>query len=110
MSDLSRALKKTRDRERRNIALDSGKSIVFNPGTPDDPVPILPKYVDPAHPTWGSITAKPFIVVSVLPNASVDYRGYRALVEGGAGVADEMHVCVKNAGDTYEWKEIGFVP
>lgn len=44
--------------------------------------------------------------VSALPTASADYRGMMIRVEGGAGVADAVYICVKNAADAYEWHQI----
>lgn len=41
--------------------------------------------------------------VASLPVASSAYRGYMIRVEGGAGVADVLYVCRKNASDAYEW-------
>jgi hypothetical protein len=38
-----------------------------------------------------------------LPTASADYRGKMIRVEGGAGVADTLYVCMKKADDTYAW-------
>jgi len=40
---------------------------------------------------------------AALPGADVTRRGQLFLLEGGAGVADEMYVCRKNAVDAYEW-------
>lgn len=40
------------------------------------------------------------------PAASVNYRGLRALTQGGAGVADTDAVCVKDAADAYAWKDL----
>lgn len=44
--------------------------------------------------------------VEALPTASVDYRGRLALLKNGAGAADTLHVCIKNAADTYEWMDV----
>lgn len=42
--------------------------------------------------------------VSALPTATADYRGCLAYVAGGAGVADLIYWCRKNAADAYEWQ------
>lgn len=44
--------------------------------------------------------------VSALPTADSNLRGKLLRVEGGAGVADSLYLCIKNIGDTYEWSEI----
>ena len=41
--------------------------------------------------------------IAALPAAGVDYRGRLYLVAGGAGVPDELYVCVKLANDSYDW-------
>lgn len=38
-----------------------------------------------------------------VPVASAEYRGHYWLVEGGAGVADILLVCVKDESDFYSW-------
>jgi len=38
-----------------------------------------------------------------VPPASESYRGHYWLVEGGAGVADVLLVCVKDESDFYSW-------
>lgn len=45
--------------------------------------------------------------VTSLPTASVNYRGMRIRIEGGAGVADVEYLCRKKADDTYEWAVVG---
>ena len=40
------------------------------------------------------------------PAASATYRGARAIVRGGAGVADTDEICSKNAADAYAWRSI----
>jgi len=42
----------------------------------------------------------------VLPAASAAYRGKMLRVEGGAGVADLLYMCMKSAADTYSWVQI----
>jgi hypothetical protein len=42
-------------------------------------------------------------MVSALPAASAAYRGWILRVEGGAGVADTVSVCRKDAADAYAW-------
>jgi len=44
--------------------------------------------------------------VSSLPTASASYRGMVIRVEGGAGVADKLYICMKSATDTYSWIQI----
>jgi hypothetical protein len=41
-----------------------------------------------------------------VPVASAEYRGHYWLVEGGAGVADILLVCVKDESDFYSWVTI----
>lgn len=48
-------------------------------------------------------------VVTALPTASSELRGRFFLVDGGAGVADVLHVCVKNAADAYVFKTVTIV-
>jgi len=42
-------------------------------------------------------------VVDVLPAGSIIYRGRRFRVLGGAGVADAVSECSKDASDNYAW-------
>lgn len=42
---------------------------------------------------------------TVLPTPSVSYRGSSFTLEGASGVADIVYVCVKDATDTYVWKD-----
>ena len=44
--------------------------------------------------------------IDALPAASSAYRGYMYRVEGGAGVADALYICEKNAADAYVWRAI----
>jgi hypothetical protein len=44
--------------------------------------------------------------VAALPAASSTYRGQILRVEGGAGVADALKICEKNAADAYAWRTI----
>lgn len=39
----------------------------------------------------------------MLPTPSAAYRGKMIRVEGGAGVADSLYMCMKSAADTYSW-------
>lgn len=41
-----------------------------------------------------------------LPTASESYRGKILRVEGGAGVADKLYMCMKKADDTYAWVQV----
>lgn len=43
-------------------------------------------------------------VMSALPTASAAWRGVMVRVEGGAGVADTVSICIKNAADAYVWR------
>lgn len=47
----------------------------------------------------------PFIA-SALPSASQANRGQAYLIQGGTGIADKLHICIKNASEGYEWKEL----
>lgn len=62
-------------------------------------------------PFWGGISAeetgsfkKEFL--SELPIADETYRGEIRILQGGAGVADVVYMCIKNSSDEYEWKEV----
>ena len=44
--------------------------------------------------------------VTSLPAASATYRGVVGRVEGGAGVADTLGACTKDAADAYAWRDI----
>lgn len=44
--------------------------------------------------------------VPSLPTAGKAYRRKIVVVEGGAGVADVVYVCLKSAADTYSWKTV----
>jgi len=44
--------------------------------------------------------------IAGLPEASSSYRGMMIRVEGGAGVADKLYICMKSAADTYSWVQI----
>lgn len=44
--------------------------------------------------------------VGALPTASAQYRGQVVRVEGGAGVADALYICEKNAANAYAWRKI----
>jgi len=44
--------------------------------------------------------------VSALPTPEEAYRGHMIRVEGGAGVADKLYICMKTATDTYTWVEV----
>lgn len=44
--------------------------------------------------------------VTALPTAGVDYRGQIFILDGGAGVADTVKICIKEEAGTYAWKEI----
>lgn len=44
--------------------------------------------------------------VDTTPTASEDLRGKMIVLKGGAGVADILKVCVKNAADVYTWKTV----
>jgi len=44
--------------------------------------------------------------VASLPTADSSYRGKIIRVEGGAGVADKLYVCMKSASDAYSWVQV----
>jgi len=44
--------------------------------------------------------------IAALPTAGVGYLNKTWIVPGGAGVADQMYICLKSAADTYSWKLI----
>jgi hypothetical protein len=46
---------------------------------------------------------------SALPSPTWQLRGGIAYVQAGAGVADTVYMCIKNAADGYDWKQITFV-
>ncbi len=61
---------------------------------------------DVASPTTFTLTnAYPLTAqrVTALPTASVTFRGRIARIEGGGGVADTAHICLKNADGSYSW-------
>ncbi|MBB5748526.1 hypothetical protein [Micrococcus sp. TA1] len=41
-----------------------------------------------------------------LPTPIASLRGQTRLVHGAAGVADTLHICIKDAADAYVWKQI----
>ncbi|HSX36409.1 MAG TPA: glycosyl hydrolase family 28-related protein [Patescibacteria group bacterium] len=47
-----------------------------------------------------------FPPIAVLPGASASYRHAIYRVDGGAGIADGIYVCTKDASNTYAWHEI----
>lgn len=44
--------------------------------------------------------------VSSLPSPSSSLRGEMIRIQGGTGVADEFHICMKNAKDAYYWEQL----
>lgn len=80
-------------------------------GTPAD-VPILVEdyvvHVEIFHSDPSQVTNLPGILRrgTALPTADDFYRGTTFFVEGGAGVADTMHVCYKQANGAYAWRQI----
>lgn len=46
------------------------------------------------------------VAAGAKPTASDKLRGQLVLEKGGAGVADVIYVCRKNAADTYEWQAL----
>lgn len=48
-------------------------------------------------------------VVTTLPTAQAALRGHVFVKDNGAGVADTVHVCIKNAAGGYEWKQFTLV-
>lgn len=47
--------------------------------------------------------------VDSAPTADSEHRGKIIVIKGGAGVADVLKVCVKNAADAYVWKTVTIV-
>jgi hypothetical protein len=45
-------------------------------------------------------------IVSTLPSASDKYRGNMLTVAGGAGVADDVYICLKDASNVYVWVKL----
>jgi len=45
-------------------------------------------------------------IVSTLPSASDKYRGNMLTVAGGAGVADDVYICLKDASNAYVWVKL----
>ncbi len=45
-------------------------------------------------------------VVATLPSASDKYRGNMLTVAGGAGVADDVYICLKDASNVYAWVKL----
>ena len=43
---------------------------------------------------------------AALPTASAQWNGVIVTLQGGAGVADQLYVCLKSSADTYSWKSI----
>lgn len=43
---------------------------------------------------------------TTLPTAEAAIRGKLFVVDGGAGVADVVNICVKKVDDTYGWKVV----
>jgi hypothetical protein len=60
-------------------------------------------YTKDAVLTITSISLKP---LDVLPTPSVTHRNKIVTINGNAGIADKIYRCIKNAADTYEWKEM----
>jgi hypothetical protein len=61
---------------------------------------------DPADP--GTFISGTGLVTNVtsLPTASVSLRGALRLLQGATGVADSLHVCMKNSSNAYVWVQI----
>ena len=45
-------------------------------------------------------------VATALPTASASERGKVYLIQAGAGQSDKLYICIKNANEGYEWKEL----
>jgi hypothetical protein len=43
---------------------------------------------------------------SVLPAASITYRGVLAFLLGNAGTSDKIYACLKGSDDVYYWRKI----
>jgi hypothetical protein len=46
---------------------------------------------------------QPLVPVGGLPTPTAGLRGAIVVLDQGAGVEDEVYICVKSAADTYEW-------
>lgn len=57
--------------------------------------------------SWEVISYNPN--TTSLPTALANLRGEFRLVQGGAGVADKLYVCVKLTSEAYMWKEVALV-
>jgi len=55
---------------------------------------------------FGSVADVAIQTTGTRPTASSDLRGKIWLEQGGAGVADVLSICVKDASDNYVWKTI----
>lgn len=68
-----------------------------------------PLVADSSFNSVGEATFNTFIKsgsIASLPTADSSYRGKIIRVEGGTDVADAVYICIKNASNTYEWKEL----
>lgn len=60
-------------------------------------------------PVWGDLPPAMILIGNTLPTADSTYRGKLFLLEGDTGVADILHVCIKDETDTFVWKAINFI-
>ncbi|HSX31459.1 MAG TPA: glycosyl hydrolase family 28-related protein, partial [Candidatus Saccharimonadales bacterium] len=51
-----------------------------------------------------------FPTVTSLPTASSSYRNAIYRITGGSGVTDGVYICIKDATDTYVWRELTIAP
>jgi hypothetical protein len=72
-------------------------------GPADDATNVWIDNTDPTATTASVATGATFERAGTLPTAAAAYRGKTVIVAGGAGVADAVWVCIKNAADAFEW-------
>jgi hypothetical protein len=77
-----------------------GKFAVYKRDPGGDGAPRLTVDTDGHLTAYGSL--RPGTVTS-LPTASVAHRGRLLRIEGGSGVADTLHICMKDAAGGYSW-------
>jgi len=59
--------------------------------------------------TWRDLWLSQYLrtgKITSLPTASSTHRGKMIRVEGAAGEADKLYVCMKSAADTYSWVQV----
>jgi len=72
--------------------------------TSNDPFPILSVRISNGESdVWQRLTTPGIVTCTELPYPSVDMRAHLRLLLGSDGVADAVHLCVKDATDQYVW-------